>query len=69
MGYPFAENSAKIINLIFEPFPNLEKVNKDEIIYELPLTQDSRYITILNAEMFHSQKLLAFIVLKFSLFN
>ena len=21
-GYPFAENSAKIINLIFEPFPN-----------------------------------------------
>ena len=20
-GYPFAENSAKIINLIFEPFP------------------------------------------------
>ena len=30
-GTPFAENSAKIINLIFEPFPYLSAIGEIEV--------------------------------------
>ena len=39
---PFAENSAKIINLIFEPFPNpLTEIQKSDLYSEVALAKNT----------------------------
>ena len=44
---PFAENSAKIINLIFEPFPNIQQKTIDTIqaLAELCILSGTRMVT------------------------
>ena len=44
---PFAENSAKIINLIFEPFPNIQQKTIDTIqaLAKLCILSGTRMVT------------------------